>query len=284
MTEMFDAGALGTWSEPMSYRVRAEAITAFARATNDQRPDAVAGQVAPPVFAIVPVMGIRGASVVLAEHRAEIGPRAVHGEHWMRLHRPIRAGDELVSRSCPVGVHAKASGVTVVNRFETRCADELVAEQFFTGFYRGVPSTVQAGEAAPSLRQRHSEDPGRFVAAVAYRIDPDQPARYADASGDHNPIHLDDAAARAVGLPGVIVHGMCTLAVAARAVRAALAEDGRATVTELGARFSRPLLPGAELITRSYDLGEDGPARAIRFECTDSDGQTVLSSGYAALR
>jgi acyl dehydratase len=284
MTEMFDPGGLGDWSAARPYQADAATIAAYARATNDRRPDALAGEVAPPVFAIVPAMGIRGGSVVRAEHRAEIGPRAVHGEHWIRQHRPIRAGDELSTRACAVGVHAKASGVTVVNKFETSSTEGLVTEQFFTAFYRGVSSAVEAGEAAPTLADRQAgEAPGPLVAAVAYRIDDDQPARYADASGDHNPIHLDDAAARVVGLPGVIVHGMCTLAFATRAIRAALAEYGRSTVVELGARFSRPLLPGGELVTRIYDLGDDGTHRAVRFECSDESGQRVLSAGYASL-
>ena len=42
--------------------------------------------------------------------------------------------------------------------------------------------------------------------------------RYAAASGDHNPIHQDEAVATSVGLPGVIAHGMYTMALAARAV------------------------------------------------------------------
>ncbi|MGB0101289.1 MAG: MaoC/PaaZ C-terminal domain-containing protein, partial [Nocardioides sp.] len=42
--------------------------------------------------------------------------------------------------------------------------------------------------------------------------------RYAEASGDHNPIHQDEAVALSVGLPGVIAHGMYTMALAARAV------------------------------------------------------------------
>ena len=42
--------------------------------------------------------------------------------------------------------------------------------------------------------------------------------RYAEASGDHNPIHQDEDVARSVGLPGVIAHGMYTMALAARAV------------------------------------------------------------------
>ena len=42
----------------------------------------------------------------------------------------------------------------------------------------------------------------------------EQIAAYAEASGDHNPIHLDDEFARSVGLPGVIVHGMLQMGIA----------------------------------------------------------------------
>ena len=47
---------------------------------------------------------------------------------------------------------------------------------------------------------------------------PRGPGPYAEASGDHNPIHQDEDVARSVGLPGVIAHGMYTMALAARAV------------------------------------------------------------------
>src|SRR6478735_9313294 len=66
---------------------------------------------------------------------------------------------------------------------------------------------------------------------------------YADASGDHNPIHQDEDVARSVGLPGVIAHGMYTLALVGRAV--AEWTDG-AEVVDLGAKFTSPVVVPAE--------------------------------------
>ncbi|GAA1939573.1 MaoC/PaaZ C-terminal domain-containing protein [Nocardioides marmoribigeumensis] len=63
---------------------------------------------------------------------------------------------------------------------------------------------------------------------------------YAEASGDDNPIHQDEDVAQAVGLPGVIAHGMFTLALASRAVEEWAGGPGR--VRELGAKFTRPVV------------------------------------------
>ena len=63
--------------------------------------------------------------------------------------------------------------------------------------------------------------------------------RYAGASGDFNPIHWSDRVATAVGLPGVIAHGMFTMALVARAV--AEWTDG-AEVVDLGAKFTNPVV------------------------------------------
>jgi acyl dehydratase len=279
VSEMFDPSALDQWSEPRSYKVEGSVIAAYAAATNDLAPEATSGEVAPPVFAIVPAFGGGGRGVIVEEHRSELAGRLVHGEQWMVFHRPIRAGDELEVRSAAVGIHAKSSGVTVISKSQTTSAAGLVNEQYVTIFYRGAKSALDVGEVAPTLRGIAGEDAGSFLAAVTYPVDADQPARYADAAGDHNRIHLDDEFARSVGLPGVIVHGMCTLAFASRAVRAALADPRPDAVTQLGARFTRPLLPGDELTTRVYALG--GGDLAVRFECLDGAGNTVLGAGYA---
>ncbi len=66
---------------------------------------------------------------------------------------------------------------------------------------------------------------------------------YAEASGDHNPIHQDEEVALSVGLPGVIAHGMYTLAL----VGSAVAEwTGGAEVVDLGAKFTSPVVVPAE--------------------------------------
>ena len=64
--------------------------------------------------------------------------------------------------------------------------------------------------------------------------------RYAGASGDFNPIHWSERVATSVGLPGVIAHGMFTMALAARALETWAGAPGR--VRELGCKFTKPVV------------------------------------------
>jgi acyl dehydratase len=79
--------------------------------------------------------------------------------------------------------------------------------------------------------------------------------RYAGASGDFNPIHVDDDVAQAVGLPGRIMHGLWTMAQIARAAQQA--GDGPLALRRLQVKFRGPALPGEEL-TVTGTVGEAG--------------------------
>jgi acyl dehydratase len=80
---------------------------------------------------------------------------------------------------------------------------------------------------------------GDELATQTYVVRRADLVRYAGASGDFNPIHWSDRVATSVGLPGVIAHGMFTLALAARAVAA---WTDHAEVVELGAKFTNPVV------------------------------------------
>lgn len=80
---------------------------------------------------------------------------------------------------------------------------------------------------------------GRRVAAGTLRVDRARLVRYAAASGDHNPIHQDEDAALAVGLPGVIAHGMWTMGAAVGVVVDWLGDPG--LVVDYQTRFTRPV-------------------------------------------
>jgi acyl dehydratase len=108
--------------------------------------------------------------------------------------------------------------------------------------------------------------------------------RYAAASGDRNPIHQDEEVARAVGLPGVIAHGMYTLALAARAVEAWFPG---AEVLSLGAKFTQPVVvPAAGGVDVVVDgeaaAGEDG-LTTVRLTVTCAD-EKVLGMPRAVVR
>jgi len=68
--------------------------------------------------------------------------------------------------------------------------------------------------------------------------------RYAGASGDFNPIHYRDDVAAAVGLPGVLAHGMLTMGIASSVVVAAL--DPQTRILDYGVRFTKPVVVDAE--------------------------------------
>lgn len=97
-----------------------------------------------------------------------------------------------------------------------------------------------------------------------FRITRTDLVRYAEASGDDNPIHQDDDVARSVGLPGVIAHGMYTMALAARAVATWFPE---AEVVSLGCKFTNPVVVPAE---GGVDLEISGTS-------TEAEGLTTVS-------
>jgi acyl dehydratase len=264
----FDVDAIGRPGEERRYVVFDDALRAYAEATDD-----VPGG---PVFAIVPVWeAIAPASRSVASDEART--RVVHYEQDMLIHRPIEAGMTLVSRATPVPQLGRPNGSSLVIRTETRTDDgELVNEQYVTEFFRGVEAEQSVGERPPDHRLEADGDP---LAEITYPIADDQPARYAAASGDDFAIHLDDEFARKVGLPGRIVHGLCTMALAGRAVLEAAGVDDPRSVRRLAVRFSAPLFPGETVTTRVWRANG-----SFAFESLNGDGKAVIKDGLTELR
>jgi acyl dehydratase len=128
---------------------------------------------------------------------------------------------------------------------------------------------------------------GTELPEQVFRVTRADLVRYAGASGDFNPIHWNDRVATEVGLPGVIAHGMFTMALAARVVTRWTGDPG--ALVEYHVRFGRPVVvpdddEGAELTVRGRvgALLEEDRAR-IDLTVT-SDGEKVLSLARAIVR
>lgn len=107
--------------------------------------------------------------------------------------------------------------------------------------------------------------------------------RYARASGDHNPIHQDEEVARSVGLPGVIAHGMYTMALAARAVEAWFPG---AEVVSLGCKFTNPVVvpdEGGVDVEIGGEASEADGLTTVKLTVT-CGGQKVLGMPKAVIR
>ena len=271
---------VGEWSKEYEFAVDSEHICVFAEATNDSIPEYLEGLIAPPVFSYIPI-----ASVIEEIISATISPEAlkfvIHAEQDLSLHQSIIPGKVLRSKGVLAGTRAVRKGTFLVFRTETRDENgDLVNVQHMTLFLGGVTNATSTGDRAPSHRfpiDTKREDP---LAVLNYHVDHNQAIRYAKVSGDHNPIHLDDDYAKSLGLPGLILHGLCTFAFCGRAVLASVCDDDPRSLKRLAARFFRPVFPGQDLVTSLWRQDDRDVREIYTFESI-SNGEVVIKDGLA---
>jgi acyl dehydratase len=127
---------------------------------------------------------------------------------------------------------------------------------------------------------------GHEFATASYTVTRADLVRYAGASGDFNPIHWSDRVARSVGLPGVVAHGMFTLALASRALTSWIGSPSR--VVSIGARFTSPVVvpdddTGAEVTVTGLVTALDSDTATVDVTVT-SAGKRVLGAARAVVR
>ncbi len=279
MTPATASRELGAWGAEQRLEVDAARLAAYAAAIDDPAPAHRDGAAAGPLLALaaaIPALLEAG----FAALPADAGP-TVHAEHRIRTERAVRPGDVLVTRARAIGMTPRRSGGLLAVEAETRdAAGELIAQQTMGIHVRGVRGGATGGAESGVGGSGGAEPGGAEPVAVVPRApdarileiatSADQAARYAAATGDRMPVHLDAAAARAAGFPGVILHGACTWAM----VLARLGAPARGIAA---VRFTGPLAPGETLVVRAAGRA-DGP-EGLRLEASTADGRPVLGVG-----
>src|SRR5690242_18831343 len=128
---------------------------------------------------------------------------------------------------------------------------------------------------------------GDKLPAKVFRITRADLVRYAGASGDFNPIHWSDRVATKVGLPGVIAHGMYTMALTGQAVLEWAGDP--AAIVEYGLRFTKPVVvpdddEGTELTVTAVVKGYTDEGYVQLDITTTCHGERVLAQAKALLR
>jgi acyl dehydratase len=151
----------------------------------------------------------------------------------------------------------------------------------------GSPGTVGAASNAPVPAGLAGLAPGAALPAQTYQVTRADLVRYTGASLDFNPIHWSDRVATKVGLPGVIAHGMYTMALVGRALTTWAGDP--AAVRDFNVRFTRPVLVpdddmGAEVVVSGVVRKPTGDG-GLHIEVTASSaGERVLGQARAVLR
>jgi acyl dehydratase len=125
-------------------------------------------------------------------------------------------------------------------------------------------------------------EPGEQIPEL--RVTPDKylPYRYAGASGDFNPIHIDREFAQAVGLPQNILHGLYGMAQVARAVTAAAGGDPR-RLERLSVQFRGMGLPEREIVV-SGSVREERDGRVLIDVVAEQEGTAIIRNAEAVVR
>jgi acyl dehydratase len=123
-------------------------------------------------------------------------------------------------------------------------------------------------------------EPGSELAVLTVTPDRYVTVRYAGASGDFNPIHVDDEFAKSVGLPGRILHGLYTMALVARAQTDAAGGPGK--LKRLAVQFRGPAVPEEE-ITVVSTVKERRDDRVIVTATATQRGKAVIRGATVEL-
>jgi len=205
--------------------------------------------------------------------------KLLHGEQSFTVHRPLQAGTTYVGSYRIDNVLDKGPGkgalLYMTKELREQGQSEVVASVSSTYFLRGDGGCGGTITQAPGLAVLPERAPDVTVslpilpqAALIYRL-----------SGDYNPIHADPALARKAGFERPILHGLCSLGVATRAVLQACCDDDPAKLRSLALRFTAPVYPGETLVT---EVWREGARAHFRSRVAERD-VVALNNGVVTL-
>ncbi len=291
---------IGHESFPVVYEVTPESIYKYASAIGSRNvtyynyngngvPSGIPDHgMAPPSFAVVHELflaeklwtevGLHGGPEQLGRNLLML----VHGEQDMRFYKPIRAGDTITSKAKVKNIEDKGSGELLLISVDSKNQNgEVVVESEWGLFIRGIGSG-QNPRTEGKKEKAKLDSSSQLLFRKIIRVPTDITYRYAEASGDRNPIHTDDRIAKAAGLKGIIVHGLCILSLTMRSIIECYLDGDPTKLKRLGSRFASPVYPGDVLMVDGWEMGKEGEKTVLGFEVTRrEDDVKVLKSGVA---
>lgn len=210
------------------------------------------GTIIPPMYA-VKYMIEPVAKIIMDQETGMNMAMVVHYTQMIEWLKPVRGGDKITCLGKITGIDVKQKGgvlrwtVTAKNQ-----KGEVVANSEWSFFDRS------AGSGNPDPKAEEAQ-PTKILHKDKMFVKNGQTWMYAEPSGDFNPIHVDDNMAKTVGLGGIILQGLCTMAMTHKICVDNLAgpEKEPTKIKTLSVQFARPVKPGQ---TISYELFEIGKA------------------------
>jgi len=233
---------------------------------------------------VLPTFGVLVASARTGRRLGDFDPaQLVHAEQSLELHGPLPVAATVQVTSRVTGIEDKGSGALVTSENIAELDGKPLVTTRSGVFIRGEGGFGRStAKGEPWTRPDRAPDE-----QVHYRTRVDQALLYR-LTGDRNPLHADPAFAARGGFARPILHGLCTYGFTGRALLHALCGSDPERFGAMSGRFSRPVLPGQELVVSIWsggaDDGADGVDRTAMFQAATEDGTVVIDRGRFRLR
>jgi acyl dehydratase len=269
----------GARTDAFELTVPSDRARAFAEAANDTSEVYQRGELAHPVFGLI----VSGHAIIeLYKMLFPEWPHVdiIHLSSDTHFFEPLIPETEVLAQAALIGAAPSARGPLwhlVSSLVHSNGAP--IVESYATILLPGREVEPEWGRTPPDVHVPELRRAPTLDRKVVV-IDDDQPARYAEASGDDQAIHFDDDAARAAGLPRRVLHGGCTMAMCATAAVDLAAGGDPRRIARLAMRFNRPVHPGSELVMEITQprITNGRACHGIRVEC---GGRPVVRGGRA---
>ncbi|MDP8257687.1 MAG: MaoC/PaaZ C-terminal domain-containing protein [Candidatus Alcyoniella australis] len=245
------------------------------------------GMVAPPMFAVALTWPmIQGIQTSLGDRlQPEVVMTMVHSSEHLILHQPIKPGSRVTINGEVAAVLPGRSGTRVVLRLDARDqAGAALFTEFCGATFRGVQCDGEAAGRDDLPPLPDPPQPGDALWEHELQISPAASFVYDGCSDIVFPIHTSVGFAKAVGLPGIILQGTATLAMAAAVLLTREAGNEPERLAQLACRFSDMVLPGTAIRVRLLRRQAHEHGTELSFEVLNSAGSAALSAGYALVR
>ncbi len=274
-----DHSLVGVASDPVERTWRADDVIVYALGVGAGAGDPTAElaftteNTAGVELRVLPTFAVLAAQARTGRRLGDFDPaRLVHAEQAFELHAPLPVDGRVQVVSTVTGIADKGSGALVSTENTATDVDsgKLLVTTRSGVFIRGEGGFGRSGATSDAWTLPDRAPDGR----VRYRTRPEQALLYR-LSGDRNPLHADPAFAARGGFDRPILHGLCTYGFTGRALLHALCGSDPDRFDAMSGRFTKPVLPGQELVVSIWG---DGPGSALFRTATD-DGTVVIDRG-----
>ncbi|KAG7400621.1 hypothetical protein PHYBOEH_004888 [Phytophthora boehmeriae] len=195
----------------------------------------------------------------------------LHGEQSLELLRPLDpSGGTLTGKTKVVSFYDKGKGTLMETQTLLEDKNGPVARLVSGSFVRGLTGYKGKGRKLPPRVQTPKREPD---IVDEFKTSPHQAQVYR-LSGDYNSLHIDPEIAQSVGFKQPILHGLCSMGVASRALYKQFCSNDPARFTSIRVRFSSPCYPGETIQTRMWKEGNK-----VLFQAVVKERQVVIIDG-----